>query len=116
MTESLDELTNTNKVLIKELELAEAREFAKIKIEKFQRAKRKNSEIKKAQEILHTMKVIEDEDYEMLETLHNKSIQLEASLKAGKLALTFSAKTVTRLKSQKDLEEETNHELRKGDR
>ncbi len=94
---------------------AEAHESVKNKLEKFKRAQKKKGEWQQAQETLQQMKAIEDKDYESLETLHNQCSQLEASLKASKLALTFSANKTTRLKVAKDFEKETTHELKQGE-
>jgi len=113
--QTLNELESDKKALTEELRQAEAHESVKNKLEKFKRAEKKKGEWQKAQETLQQMKAIEDKDYESLETLHNQCAQLEASLEASKLALTFSAKKTTRLKSAKDFEKETTHELKQGE-
>jgi len=112
--QTLSDLETRKKALTEEFRLAEARESIKNKLEKFKRAEKKKGELQKAQETLQGMKAIESNDYESLEALHNQFTHLQASLEAGKLALTFSTKKATQLRSAKDFEEETTHELKQG--
>lgn len=114
VTQNLSDLRSRQKALTEEMHKAEVYESNKSKLEKYERSAKKRSEWERAQEILKGMKVVEKKDYESLETLHSQFTQLEASLEAGKLALTFTAKKATQFRASKDFEEETTHELKRG--
>lgn len=114
LTQNLSDLKSRQKALTEEMHKAEAYESNRSKLEKYGRSAKKRSGWERAQETLRGMKVVEKKDYEPLETLHSQFTQLEASLEAGKLALTFTAKKATQFRASKDFEEETTHELKRG--
>lgn len=112
--QNLSDLEGRQKALTEEMRQAEAHESSKRKLEKYERSEKKRNEWEKAKEVLRGMKAVEKEDYESLETLHNQFTQLETSLEAGKLALTLTAKKATQFRASKDFEEETTHEIKRG--
>jgi len=112
--QNINDLKIRQRALTEEMRQAEAYESNKRKLEKFKRLEKKKGEWDKAQETLRRMKAIEKADYELLETLHSRFTQLETSLEAGKLALTVTAKKAMQFRSTKDFEEETTHEIKRG--
>ena len=112
--QNINDLKIRQRALTEEMRQAEVYESNKRKLEKFKRSEKKRGEWDKAQETLRRMKAIEKADYESLETLHNRFTQLETSLEAGKLALTVTAKKAMQFRATKDFEEETTHELKRG--
>ena len=111
MQSDLKTLEKNRRALQKEMDKVLAYESNKGRLEQYKRASKRKGDLEKKQSALLKMKVIEERDYKELKKLNTQLVTLETSLRAGKLALTMTAKKAMSFSVSKDFEKETQHRL-----
>ena len=111
MQTDLIALEKSRKALQKEMDKVLAYESNKGRLEQYKRASKKKGDLEKQRSALQRMTVIEERDYRELKKLNTQLMTLETSLRAGKLALTMTAKKAMSFSISKDFEKQTQHRL-----